>query len=85
MFSMALTVCVGLIVGLIGDSMYWKRAKKMMDQLSPGAEKPSPTSALPGACGPPADARWGYAILIIFFDLSINQIISAILSQLMGS
>ena len=29
--------------------------------------------------------KMGYAILIIFFDLSINQIISAILSQLMGS
>ena len=85
MFSMALTVCVGLIVGLIGDSMYWKRAKKMMDQLSCRDREAVSDQRIARSLRAAGGCKMGYAILIIFFDLSINQIISAILSQLMGS
>lgn len=85
MFSMALTVCVGLIVGLIGDSMYWKRAKKMMDQLSCRGREAVSDQRIARSLRAAGGCKMGYAILIIFFDLSINQIISAILSQLMGS
>ncbi len=83
---MALTVCVGLIVGLIGDSMYWKRAKKMMDQLSCRGREAVSDQRIARSLRAAGGCKMGLRHPDHFsFDLSINQIISAILSQLMGS
>ena len=84
MFSMALTVCVGLIVGLIGDSMYWKRTKKIMDQLSCKGREALSNQRIAKSLRTAGGCKMGYAILIIFFDLSMNQIISSVLAQLLG-
>ena len=62
-----------------------ERAKKMMDQLSCRGREAVSDQRIARSLRAAGGCKMGYAILIIFFDLSINQIISAILSQLMGS
>jgi len=78
-FSIILSIAIGLIVGLVGDSYYWKYAKKQMDRLRCRDREPisnrkiSQTLRMRGSC------KFAYAMLIICFDLSMNEIVTYIL------
>ena len=83
MFSMVLSIAIGLITGILGDSLFWKHTKKHLDSLHcHGSEawsdrKISQTLRMRGGY------KFGYAVLIICFDLTCNEAITMLLEKLL--
>ena len=82
MFSMMLSVAIGLIMGLIGDSLYWKRARQVMDRYSCRNREPVSDQRIARSLRALGGCKMGYALLIILFDLSFNEMITYVLQYI---
>ena len=84
MFSMMLSLAIGLITGVLADSLYWKHTKKHLDAFNCRDREPwsnlklAKTLQLRGGC------KIGYALLIIFFDVTCNEAITMLLQKLLS-
>ena len=82
MFSMMLSVAIGLIMGLIGDSLYWKRARQVMDRYGCQGREPVSDQRIARSLRALGGCKMGYALLIILFDLSFNEMITYVLQYI---
>lgn len=84
MFSILLTIAIGLVVGLIGDSLYWKHTKKAMNRFNCKDREPISNLRIARSLKAMGGCKIGYALLIIVFDLSFNEMITYLLQYLIS-
>jgi len=83
MFSMMLSLAIGLITGVLADSIYWKHTKRHLDQLKCQGREPWSNRKIAQTLHVRGGYKFGYALLIICFDITCNEAITVLLEKLL--
>lgn len=82
LFSFVLSIGVGLVVGLLGDSIYWKHTKKFLDYHNCKDREPVSNPTITRALRQSGGGKITYAAVLIIFDFTFNQLLASLLQVL---